>query len=61
MEKYSLEELKLLVEWIKQQEIRADEKYWKELGLSDCPTSEDLHLEEKIVLLIVRGNSYDLY
>ena len=47
MEKYSLEELKLLVEWIKQQEIRADEKYWKELGLSDCPTSADLPLEEK--------------
>ena len=47
MEKYSLEELKLLVEWIKQQEIRADKKYWKELGLSDCPTSADLHLEEK--------------
>ena len=33
MEKYSLEELKLLTEWIKQQEIRADEKYWKEWGL----------------------------
>ena len=47
MEKYSLEELKLLTEWIKQQEIRDDEKYWKELGLSDCPTSADLHLEEK--------------
>ena len=47
MEKYSLEELKLLTEWIKQQEIRADEKYWKELGLYDCLTSADLHLEEK--------------
>ena len=47
MEKYSLEELKLLTEWIKQQEIRADKKYWKELGLSYCPTSADLHLEEK--------------
>ena len=48
MEKYSLEELKLLTEWIKQQEIRADEKYWKELGLEgQCPTSADLHLEEK--------------
>lgn len=48
MEKYSLEDLKLLVEWIKQQEIRADEKYWKELGLDgQCPTSADLHFEEK--------------
>ena len=48
MEKYSLEELKLLYQWIKQQEIRADEKYWKELGLDgQCPTSADLHLEEK--------------
>lgn len=47
MGKYSLDDLKLLTEWIKQKEIRADEKYWKELGLSDCPTSADLHLEEK--------------
>lgn len=47
MEKYSLDDLKLLYKWIKQQEIRADEKYWKELGLSDCPTSADLLLEEK--------------
>lgn len=47
MEKYSLEELKLLTEWIKQQEIRADEKYWKELGLYDCLTSADLPFEEK--------------
>lgn len=47
MEKYSIEELKLLTEWIKQQEIRADQKYWKELGLSYCPTSADLLLEEK--------------
>ena len=47
MEKYSLEELKLLYKWIKQQEIRADEKYWKELGLSDCLTSADLPFEEK--------------
>ena len=47
MGKYSLDDLKLLTEWIKQQEIRADQKYWKELGLSDCPTSADLHLEEK--------------
>ena len=47
MEKYSLEDLKLLTEWIKQQEIRADEKYWKEMGLSDCPTSADLLFEEK--------------
>lgn len=47
MEKYSINELKLLTEWIKQQEIRADQKYWKELGLSDCPTSADLLLEEK--------------
>ena len=47
MGKYSLDDLKLLYQWIKQQEIRADQKYWKELGLSDCPTSADLHLEEK--------------
>ena len=47
MGKYSLDDLKLLTEWIKQQEIRADKKYWKELGLSDCPTSADLPLEEK--------------
>lgn len=47
MEKYSLEELKLLTEWIKQQEIRTDKKYWKELGLSYCPTSADLSLIEK--------------
>lgn len=47
MKKFSLEELKLLTEWIKQQEIRADQKYWKELGLSDCPTSADLSLTEK--------------
>ena len=47
MEKYSLEQLKLLYKWIKQQEIRADEKYWKELGLSDCLTSADLPFEEK--------------
>ena len=47
MEKYSIEELKLLTEWIKQKEIRADEKYWKELGLYDCLTSADLHFGEK--------------
>ena len=48
MEKYSLEDLKLLTEWIKQKEIRADQKYWKELGLDgQCLTSPDLHLEEK--------------
>ena len=48
MEKYSLEELKLLTEWIKQQEIRADQKYWKELGLDgQCLTSADLPFEEK--------------
>lgn len=47
MEKYSINELKLLTEWIKQQEIRADQKYWQELGLSYCPTSADLPLEEK--------------
>lgn len=47
MEKYSIEELKLLTEWIKQQEIRADQKYWQELGLSDCLTSADLSLIEK--------------
>ena len=48
MGKYSLEDLKLLTEWIKQQEIRADQKYWKELGLDgQCPTSADLPFEEK--------------
>lgn len=41
------EKLKLLYQWIKQKEIRADQKYWKELGLSYCPTSADLLLEEK--------------
>lgn len=47
MEKFSINELKLLTEWIKQQEIRADQKYWQELGLSYCPTNADLLLEEK--------------
>ena len=48
MEKYSINELKLLTEWIKQQEIRADQKYWQELGLDgQCLTSADLLLEEK--------------
>ena len=47
MEKYSINELKLLTEWIKQQEIRADQKYWQELGLSYYPTSADLPLKEK--------------
>lgn len=47
MEKYSINELKLLTEWIKQQEIRADQKYWQELGMSYCPTSADLPFEEK--------------
>lgn len=48
MEKYSIDELKLLTEWIKQQEIRADQKYWQELGLDgQCPTSADLPLKEK--------------
>lgn len=41
------ENLQLLYQWIKQQEIRADQKYWQELGVSDCPTSADLLLEEK--------------
>lgn len=41
------ENLKLLTEWIKQKEIRADQKYWQEMGLSYCPTSADLLLEEK--------------
>lgn len=41
------ENLKLLYQWIKQQEIRADQKYWQELGLSYCPTSADLPFEEK--------------
>ena len=41
------ENLKLLYQWIKRKEIRADQKYWQELGLSDCPTSADLLLEEK--------------
>lgn len=47
MEKYSINELKLLTEWIKQQEIRADQKYWQELGMSYCQTSADLPFEEK--------------
>ena len=48
MEKYTLDDLKLLTEWIKQKEIRADEKYWKEMGLDgQCPTSADLLFEEK--------------
>lgn len=47
MEKYSIDELKLLYQWIKRKEIRADQKYWKELGLSYCPTSADLPFEEK--------------
>lgn len=41
------ENLKLLYQWIKQKEIRADQKYWQELGLSYCQTSADLLLEEK--------------
>lgn len=47
MKKFSTDELILLYQWIKQKEIRADQKYWKELGLSYCPTSADLPLEEK--------------
>lgn len=41
------ENLQLLYQWIKQKEIRADQKYWQELGLSYCQTSADLLLEEK--------------
>lgn len=41
------ENLQLLYQWIKQKEIRADQKYWQEMGLSYCPTSADLLLEEK--------------
>lgn len=41
------ENLQLLYQWIKQKEIRADQKYWQEIGLSYCPTSADLLLEEK--------------
>lgn len=41
------EKLKLLYQWIKQKEIRADQKYWQELGLSYCQTSADLLLQEK--------------
>lgn len=47
MKKFSEDELKTLYQWIKQQEIRADQKYWKELGVSYCQTSADLLLEEK--------------
>lgn len=43
----SNENLQLLYQWIKQKEIKADQKYWQELGVSDCPTSADLLLEEK--------------
>lgn len=41
------ENLQLLYQWIKQKEIRADQKYWQEMGVSYCPTSADLLLEEK--------------
>lgn len=41
------ENLQLLYQWIKQKEIKADQKYWQELGVSYCPTSADLLLEEK--------------
>lgn len=41
------ENLQLLYQWIKQKEIRADQKYWQEMGLSYCQTSADLLLEEK--------------
>lgn len=41
------ENLQLLYQWIKQKEIRADQKYWQELGVSYCQTSADLLLEEK--------------
>lgn len=41
------ENLQLLYQWIKQKEIRADQKYWQEMGLSYCPTSADLPLKEK--------------
>lgn len=47
MEKFSLEDLKTLCDWIKRKEILADQKYWQELGLSDCPTGADLSLTEK--------------
>lgn len=41
------ENLQLLYQWIKQKEIRADQKYWQKLGVSYCQTSADLLLEEK--------------
>lgn len=41
------ENLQLLYQWIKQKEIRADQKYWSMVGVSYCPTSADLLLEEK--------------
>lgn len=47
MEKYSQEWYEELYKWIKHKEFRADQKYWQELGLSYCPTSADLPLEEK--------------
>lgn len=55
MKNYSINELKLLTEWIKQQEIRADQKYWKELGLSDCPTGAYLSLTEKNSIIENKG------
>ena len=47
MKKFSEDELKTLYQWIKHKEILADQKYWQEMGLSYCPTSADLPLEEK--------------
>lgn len=47
MEKYSQEWYEELYKWIKQREFRADQKYWSMVGVSYCPTSADLLLEEK--------------
>ena len=61
MEKYSLEELKLLTEWIKQQKSAPMRNIGRNWG---CPTVLRARIciqKKKIVLLIVRGNGYDLY
>lgn len=47
MKKFSEDELKILYQWIKRKEILADQKYWQMVGVSYCPTSADLLLEEK--------------
>lgn len=39
MKKFSEDELKTLYQWIKRKEIRADQKYWEQIG-ANLPLTE---------------------